>query len=78
MTHTLRDLNEARRFVLQSQWWQRVAPATAATVRTVIEWAREIASAGEPLPPPGVIGDLGHLAFGVGAGPGKRQKIDAM
>jgi vWA domain found in the FtsH ternary systems/N-terminal helical region fused to the FtsH ternary system vWA domain len=65
MTHTIRDLNEARRFVLQSLWWQRVVPPAAATVRTVLEWAREIASAGEPLPPPGVVADLGHLALGV-------------
>ncbi len=67
MTHTIRDLNEARRFVLQSLWWQRVVPPTAATVRTVLEWAREIASAGDPLPPLGVVADLGHLAFGVEA-----------
>jgi hypothetical protein len=65
MTHLIRDLNDARRFVLQSLWWQRVVPATAATVRTVLEWVREIASAGEPLPPPGVVADLGHLALGV-------------
>jgi hypothetical protein len=71
-TRTIRDLNEARRFVLQSLWWQRVVPATAATVRTVLEWAREIVSAGEPLPPPGVVADLGHLALGVEAERGKR------
>jgi hypothetical protein len=64
-TYTIRDLNEARRFVLQSLWWQRVMPPTAGTVRAVLQWARELASGGEPLPPLGVVADLGHLALGV-------------
>ncbi len=76
-THTIRDLNEARRFVLQSLWWQRVVAPNAATVRPVLEWVREIASAGEPLPPPGVVADLGHLALGVETDRRKRATTPA-
>jgi hypothetical protein len=64
-TYILRDLSEAREFALQSLWWQRVAAPTAATVRPILEWAREIASNGDPLPPLGALADLGHLAFGI-------------
>jgi vWA domain found in the FtsH ternary systems/N-terminal helical region fused to the FtsH ternary system vWA domain len=63
--HTIRDLHQARRFVLQSLWWQRVLPPNAGNVRATLEWAREIATTGEALPPLGMIADLGHLAFGV-------------
>jgi hypothetical protein len=60
----LRDLGEARRFVLQGLWLQRVARTTGGRVKTVLEWALEIASNGHPLPPVGFIADLGHLAYG--------------
>jgi vWA domain found in the FtsH ternary systems/N-terminal helical region fused to the FtsH ternary system vWA domain len=63
--YELRDLDEARRFLLQGLWWQRVLPPTAATVRPALEWALEIASEGQPLPPLGFVADLGHLAFGL-------------
>jgi hypothetical protein len=63
-SYELRDPNEARRFVIQGLWWQRVVPPTVATARTVLEWAMEVASAGEPLPPVGFLADLGHAAFG--------------
>jgi hypothetical protein len=62
--YELRDLEQARRFVLQGLWWQRVTPPSTATVREVLEWAREASSSGEPLPPLGFIGDVGHAAFG--------------
>lgn len=39
----------------------RPAPAT---VRTILEWALEVASSGQPLPPLGFLADLGHVAFG--------------
>lgn len=64
-SHEVRDLDEARRFVLQGLWWQRVMPPSAETVRPALEWALEIASAGQPLPPLGFIADLGHVAFGM-------------
>jgi hypothetical protein len=60
----LRDPEEARCFVLQGLWWQRVLPPSAATIRPALEWALEIASAGDPLPPVGFLADLGHVAFG--------------
>jgi hypothetical protein len=62
--YELRDSDEARRFLLQGLWWQRVRPPAAAAVRPTLEWAMEIASGGQPLPPPGFIADLGHAAFG--------------
>lgn len=63
-THTLRDSAEARQFLTQGLWWQRVLPPTAATVRSALTWAKELASGGQPLPPIGVIADLGHVGFG--------------
>ena len=62
--HELRDLGEARRFLLQGLWWQRVAPPTAATVRPALEWALQAASGGQALPPLGFLADLGQAAFG--------------
>lgn len=61
---TLRDSGEARRFLVQGLWWQRVLPPTASTVRNVLTWAKELASEGHPLPPVGFVADLGHVAFG--------------
>jgi hypothetical protein len=62
--YTVRDPEVARRFVLQGLWWQRVLPPRPATVRTVLEWAMEAASGGQPLPPIGFLADLGHVALG--------------
>jgi hypothetical protein len=63
-THVIRDSFEARRLLVGGLWWQRVLPPTAATVRPVLTWAKEIASGGQPLPPIGFIADLGHVALG--------------
>src|SRR6476661_7911709 len=60
----LRDPDEVQRFLLQGLWLQRAVPPTAATVRHVLEWALEVAAGGQPLPPVGVVADLGHAAFG--------------
>jgi hypothetical protein len=62
--YILRDSAEARRFLAQGLWWQRVVPPSGATTRTVLEWVKELASAGQPLPPPGFVADVGHVAFG--------------
>jgi hypothetical protein len=62
--YELRDSEEARRFLLQGLWWQRVLPPRPDSVRPVLEWAMEIASAGHDLPPTGFLADLGHVAFG--------------
>jgi hypothetical protein len=65
--YELCDAEEARRFLLQGLWWQRVLPPRPDRVRPVLEWALEIASAGQDLPPLGFLADLGHVAFGAPA-----------
>lgn len=60
----LRDLDEARRYVLQGLWLQRVVRPAGPRVKPVLEWALEILSNGHPLPPVGFVADLGHVAFG--------------
>src|SRR6516164_5917778 len=62
--YELRDLDEARQFLAQGLWLQRVRAPSAALVRPALRWALEIASAGQPLPPVGFVGDLGHAALG--------------
>jgi hypothetical protein len=64
LSYTLRDLEEARRFLLQGLWWQRVVPPTAAAVRPALEWALQAANEGTPLPPIGLIADVGQAAYG--------------
>jgi hypothetical protein len=60
----LRDPELAQRFLAQGLWLQcAVAPGTG-TVRPVLEWALEVLSGGEPLPPIGFVADLGHVALG--------------
>jgi hypothetical protein len=59
----LREAEAARQFLVQSLWLARVMPPRPDTVRAAVEWALEIAGAGEPLPPLGVVADLGHLAL---------------
>lgn len=63
-THVLRDSFEARRFLTQSLWWQRVLPPNPASTRTILTWAKELAGGGQPLPPLGFVGDLGHVTLG--------------
>jgi hypothetical protein len=63
----LRDLDAARRYVLEGLWLQRAVKPSSATVRPTLEWAMEIASGGHPLPPIGFIADVGHVAFGADA-----------
>jgi hypothetical protein len=62
--YELRDSDEARRFLLQGLWMQRVMPPRPASVRPTLEWALEMASSGQDLPPPGFLADVGHVAFG--------------
>jgi len=64
----LRDPNEARRFLLQGLWLQRAVRPAGANVKQALEWASEIASSGQPLPPIGFVADLGAVAFGLEAG----------
>jgi len=63
----LRDLDAARRYILEGLWLQRALKPTARTVRNALEWSMEIASSGHPLPPVGFVADLGNVAFGIDA-----------
>src|SRR5271165_394043 len=67
-TLELRDLDQAKRFLLEGVWLQRVLQPSAATLRPGLEWALEVASSGQPLPPIGFITDVGHIAFGLDHG----------
>src|ERR1019366_3412564 len=62
-TPELRDPLEARRFLTQSLWLQRVMAARAEHIPAILEWALAIAAEGDPLPPLGFIADVGHLLF---------------
>jgi hypothetical protein len=64
----LRDLDQARLFVVQGVRLQQVVPPGPAAVGRALEWALEVASGGQPLPPVGFIADLGHSAFGLDQG----------
>ncbi len=65
--HELRDLDAAKRFIIEGLWLQRAVKPTAGTVRPTLEWAMEVASSGHPLPPLGFVADVGHVAFGADA-----------
>src|SRR5262245_45654975 len=68
-THILRDLDEARKFILQGLLLpRRLVPPTPESVRPALEWALEIASAGEPLPPIGLVADVGVEIFDMARG----------
>src|SRR5437763_14477852 len=61
--HELRDATEARLYLAEGLWLQRVAAPKAATVPRALSWALELAAGGEPLPPVGFVADVGHVAF---------------
>ncbi len=67
-TTELRDLDQARRFLRESLWLQRVVTPAPATVRPALEWALEVASSGQALPSLGFLADLGHAAFALDQG----------
>jgi hypothetical protein len=64
MHRELRDPNQARTFVTQGLCLQCYLPSAPGNVRSAMEWALEIASEGQALPPPGFVADLGHAALG--------------
>src|SRR5215831_11988765 len=61
--YDIRDLDEARTFLQQGLWLQRVVPPTAETVKPALEWCLEVLARGNALPPIGFVADLGHVAF---------------
>ncbi len=70
----LRDLDQARRFLLQGLWLQRVSRPRAGTMDSALSWALEIISSGQPVPGMGVIVDVGLCAF-PGAAQRKRESF---
>jgi hypothetical protein len=75
--HELRNLDEARDFILQGLWLQRVVrKPTPDLVRPALEWALEIASEGQPLPPIGFVADLGNITFGLDRGRQSKEAIE--
>lgn len=72
-TIEIRDLDQARQFVQEGLWLQRVAVPHADRVRQVLGWALEVAGAGLPLPPVGFLADLGFLLLGGESGQASTQ-----
>jgi hypothetical protein len=60
----LRDLDVARKYIVEGLWLQRAVRPHAETIRPALDWAMEIVSGGHPLPPIGFVADVGHIAFG--------------
>jgi hypothetical protein len=61
----IQDPAQAREYLLQSLWLQRVLRPVGARTKTIWEWTLEIASNGHALPPVGFIADLGAIVFGL-------------
>ncbi len=72
----LRHPDAARAYLLQGLWLQQSVRPAAATVKPVLEWAMEIAASGQPLPPVGLVADLGHVAFGLDGGRSTRHPVE--
>src|SRR5438093_141087 len=53
--YEIRDLDEARTFLQQGLWLQRVVPPTAETVKPALEWCLEVLARGDALPPDEVL-----------------------
>jgi hypothetical protein len=62
--HEIRQANDARQYVMQGLHLQCFLHPAPGTVREILEWSLEIASAGHPLPPLGFLADLAHMALG--------------
>ncbi|MGL5096858.1 MAG: hypothetical protein ACRDD1_14785, partial [Planctomycetia bacterium] len=58
---------EARRWAASGLALLRNAPASPVAFRRVLAWMRRLAALGVPLPPAGVVGDLGHVLLGLDA-----------
>lgn len=65
-TWEIRDPDEARRFLSQSLWLQSVASPSTESTAKALAWTLELASGGEPIPPIGVIADIGNLLLARG------------
>ncbi len=74
--HEIHDAAEARRFLAQGLWLQRLAAPSAARVGLALRWALEAGSGGEPIPPVGIVADIGHLVLGTESGAAGRTMPD--
>lgn len=68
--YEIRDIREAQEFLpqeflLQGLLWQCVVSPGKNSIQEPLEWALEIVSRGDPLPPIGFLADLGHLCLGM-------------
>lgn len=63
-TEELRDPDRARRYVQQSLWLSRTLRPSAETVGPVLRWCLELVGGGGPLPPAGLVADVGQIALG--------------
>lgn len=59
----LRNLDDARRWLLEGAWLLRAVPVEPQRLKSALEWALEIASSGSPLPPLGVVADVAHVVL---------------
>src|SRR5688572_12065012 len=59
----LRDSAVARRFALQGLWLSRLVPPSVESLSTSLHLAAELLAVGDPLPPLGLISDVGHLVL---------------
>ena len=73
----LRHPDAARAYLLQGLWLQQVVRPTAALVKPALEWAMEIAAGGQPLPPIGLVADLGNVAYGLDRGRAAKEFVAA-
>ncbi len=60
----LRDLDDARNYVLQGLWLSRSAAGAPEQLASTLEWINCILAEGDPLPPIGFVADLGLMIFG--------------
>ncbi len=59
----IRDPQQARTYVLQGLWLPRAVAPHTKWVQQSLQWAYEILSQGHPLPPLGLVADLGYVAL---------------
>jgi hypothetical protein len=59
----LRDSAEAQRYLLQGLWLSRLVPPSVESLGTSLQLAAELLAVGDPLPPLGLVSDVGHLVL---------------
>lgn len=62
-TIELRDSAQARRYLLQGLWLSRLVPPSVDSMDTALQLAVELLAVGDPLPPLGMVSDVGHLVL---------------